>query len=294
MVLLALIMLLIAAPADAKPCFGASAMAERGCAVHLKTISPYPSESLDAQWGVGVNRNQRFCRGGVQQLEGLEACFLGSDKPKRVVALVGDSHSAHWRPAMDRAARNLGWEIISLVGSGCDFSVLGRAPVPDFKTAECDSFRAAIPGFLASRPSIKMVILAQASYQWPGEKQAYLEAWRALPASVTDLVSIVDNPRGYPGLYSCLRQAVSDRVKPGLACAKSRQEVLKIDYAAQAAKEIQGRRGHVLDFTDYFCGRSKCFPVVGGSLVYAQGSHQAPGFNRSLAPYLQRRLSVLP
>lgn len=269
---------------------GAAAMVEKGCKSHLNTVKPYPSDDLDASWEVGVRRNARFCRGGLRTVSRISLCRLGADKPRSTLALIGDSHSAHWRPAMDRAARAERLEVLSLVGSGCDLSTIVRMPFTWWDPTDCNDYRARIPRFLASRPRIKTVIMAQASYQEKGETAAYLRAWSALPGSVKRIITIVDNPRGPTNTYACLRRAIADRKRPGIACSLKRSQALKTDYAAAAARQLVGRQGRVIDFSDLFCDRQRCYPAIGGLLVYAQGSHQTPAFNQTLAPYLRRQL----
>jgi hypothetical protein len=50
------------------------------------------------------------------------------------------------------------------------------------------------------------------------------------------------------------------------------------------------RKATAIDLSKYLCSAKLCYPVIGGSLVYAQGAHQALGFNRTLAPYLLREI----
>lgn len=286
---------LSASSASAQSCFAARSMAEPACFSkrHLKTVTPYPDERLEEKWGTGVLRNKRYCIGGLRSELGLKTCLLGDLSSPRRFALIGDSHSAHWRPAFHVAARRLKVGVVSLVGSGCDFSILGRAPSLDFDMRVCSNFRSRVPVYLSAHPEIKTVFFAQAAYQGPSEQEAYLRAWATLPPSVIRIVTMVDNPRGDDHGYACLRRALSRNLRPGLACAQPRSQVLPPDNAALAAQQIGPPRASVIDLSQFFCDSSLCYPVIGGSLVYAQGSHQAPGFNRTLAPYLLSRLRGL-
>jgi hypothetical protein len=44
----------------------------------------------------------------------------------------------------------------------------------------------------------------------------------------------------------------------------------------------------VVDLTPHFCGRRRCFPVVGGVLVHKDTDHLTRRFSRTLGPYLLR------
>ena len=60
------------------------------------------------------------------------------------------------------------------------------------------------------------------------------------------------------------------------------------DPAVEAAKRFKQTDTKVLDFTPFFCGKSFCYPVVGGLLTILDASHISPDFSRTLAPYLLR------
>ena len=45
--------------------------------------------------------------------------------------------------------------------------------------------------------------------------------------------------------------------------------------------------------TSFFCSAKKCFPVVGGALVYKDISHLTDVYASSLGPYLLRKIRAL-
>jgi hypothetical protein len=59
------------------------------------------------------------------------------------------------------------------------------------------------------------------------------------------------------------------------------------DPAATAAQQLGGRF-QVVDLNSFFCGATRCYPVVGGVLVYKDITHLTPLFSRTLGPYLLR------
>ncbi|MFM8883342.1 MAG: SGNH hydrolase domain-containing protein, partial [Solirubrobacterales bacterium] len=70
--------------------------------------------------------------------------------------------------------------------------------------------------------------------------------------------------------------------------ANPRSEADRKDSAAIAANELAGERFRTVDLTDFYCDRRRCYPVIGGVLVYADGNHQSPQWNQTLAPFLLR------
>lgn len=274
-------------------CKGAAAM-DKSCTKerHLRSVFPAPREGLGDLWKT-VYHPATVCREGLVDSGGLEACRVGVDPglARRHVALIGDSHSAHWRPGVDIVARQRGWSVTSLYGSGCDFTSLTR--YFGNNRPYCKQMRSMVPGWLQSHPEVDMVIFSQVSKQGQKEREGYKRAWDQMPASVKDVVVIRDNPHaGGPKVLKCVVRAQAAGRLPGPSCAKERSRVSDADAAYQAAGEAGSGKRHFyqVDLTDRFCSSKLCYPVLGGLLVYGWLQHQAPSFNRSLAPYLDQAL----
>lgn len=287
--LIALIVLLSPAPAEAQQgCFGAQAL-QPHCvgAAEPKTVSPSIGYASRKDWGLGILRNANYCR-GRQRLDGaVRVCRLTKGSP--TVALIGDSHSAAFRPAFAGAAKRRGWSAISLVQPGCEYNLLDRIRYGFADQSACRAWRADIPRFLAQYPKLKTVFMTQFSYQEPraDEIASYQAAWRKLPSSVENLWVIRDNPRSAPDNYKCISRALRQGLAPGSSCAQARSQALTSDWAAEAAVGFPERNGRVVDLSSSFCSSEFCYPVVGGALVYAEGNHQTPVFNRTLVgPFL--------
>ena len=76
-------------------------------------------------------------------------------------------------------------------------------------------------------------------------------------------------------------------VLAGSVCALARRSALDADPAAVAAAR-SGARVHGVDLTRFICDSRRCFPVVGGALVYKDQHHLTTVYAQSLGPYLQR------
>jgi hypothetical protein len=72
-----------------------------------------------------------------------------------------------------------------------------------------------------------------------------------------------------------------------------RRRAVDADPAVEAARRMSTREVGVVDLTRVFCDRDRCFPVIGGALVYRDTTHMMPGFGRTLAPLVRRELDVL-
>ena len=279
-----------------KICFGAPARdtLQNECqrkSINLKVFpTPTAAKSLFGQYG--ADRNANLCRGGLAMRGGLVACNLGvpASKAKQSIALIGDSHSAHWRPGVDLAAKKAGWSVVSLAKGSCDYTMPERVfRSSGVKEAECKVWRERMPGWLKERPSIHTVIFAQniyGSWQAPLEVESYKTAWSKLPVTIKRIIVIRDAPNASDNNAKCIDRAIQKRVDAGRACKYPRSVALRDDLAVRAARELDRPNVNVIDLTRFYCSSNSCFPVVGGALVYAQGSHLTPTFNETLGPYL--------
>jgi hypothetical protein len=88
----------------------------------------------------------------------------------------------------------------------------------------------------------------------------------------------------------CVERALARHRNPGLACARPRVEVLRPDPAVAAAQRRRGDRARAIDLTRLLCSAQRCFPVIGGALVYKDDQHFTDVFSETLAPALRRAL----
>jgi SGNH domain (fused to AT3 domains) len=221
----------------------------------------------------------------------------------RTVALVGDSHAAHWRGALEVAAQARGWRGFSLTRSGCPLSAAPPA-VSKAQRASCARWRRAVRRWLGRHPKVKTVFVSQlaggTSVRAPAGRsrreyqiQGYLRAWRRLPKSVRQIIVLRDTPVTTPNASVCVQQAFIDRRRAGTACAISRPKAVRRDPAAIAARRRGLPRVHVIDLTRHMCSPRMCFPVIGGVLVHKDTTHMTPLFASTLGPFVLRRVARL-
>ena len=124
--------------------------------------------------------------------------------------------------------------------------------------------------------------------------QGYIQAWKALPASVKRVVVIRDEPYSTTRTPGCVARARARRRRPpGIACALPRKVALGPDPAVLAAKRFASPRVRVIDMTRYMCDRRRCYPVVGGVLVHKDIGHLTRLFSTTLGRYILRALNRL-
>ena len=124
-----------------------------------------------------------------------------------------------------------------------------------------------------------------ADYQQGYEK--LLTEWSE--AEVPALV-IRDTPAsGDAGTHSipdCVAQHPGDLA----ACSGPRADWEPDEPMVAAMKAVQPAGIELADFNDLICGRQTCQPVIGGVLVYYDGSHLTATYSRTLATPLAQRM----
>jgi hypothetical protein len=222
---------------------------------------------------------------------GKDICEFGTRAPQATgtIAVIGDSHASVWRVALESAALEHGWHATR------------RIREPD--RSHCDRWRRAVLRWLNAHPEVTTVFVAQLSGgsgvvtrkgedPFEAEVKGYLDAWKAMPASITRIYVIRDNPKTDSRTPTCVEDAVKTRVQPGPACAVPKREVLDRDAAAVASRRLDSPRVHELDLTRFFCGKATCEPVIGGVLVYKDATHLTGLYARTLGPFLTRLIDA--
>jgi hypothetical protein len=265
-------------------CFGAGARVRRSRC----SGSPFRRAVIPGPGAAQVTPDMP-CRRARSPYDVIEPCRFGDEvsRGRPTVALVGDSHAAHWRAALDVAAKAAGWRAVSLTSPGCSFSTEvypAPAPIP----ARCRRHTLEALSWLRRHRSVDTVVTSSSAGR--GLSAAgYRAIWSQVPASVRRIHVIRDVPRVGHGTASCVRSVKRRGGVSAGACAVARGGAFPADGAAQAAAGAGGRvRLH--DFTRFFCDRSRCDPVIGGAYVYRDFNHMNPVFNSTLGPYLLRAL----
>ncbi|HWI08448.1 MAG TPA: SGNH hydrolase domain-containing protein [Solirubrobacteraceae bacterium] len=284
-------------PLAEPPCFGAAARNPRyRCSNRdlRHAVMPPPSEAAltpNARCAIVSMRVPYTCQFGVR-----------AAIANRTVALIGDSHAAHWRGALEVVAQARGWRGFSLTRSGCPLST--AVPLLETKRRRsCQQWRGAVRRWFTRHPKVRTVFvsqLASAGVRAPRGRsreqyqiQGYIRAWRMLPKTVRQIIVLRDTPFSTDNSPLCVERAMRERRRTDIACAVSRRKALRRDRAAIAARRDRSGRVHLVDLTHFMCSPRLCFPVVGGVLVHKDATHITSLFAGTLGPFLLKRVSRL-
>jgi len=286
------------ASAATQRCFGAAARAHKQPCENPKlrfSVIPSPSDALIEPSAPCTP---------VRSSEPPSRCSFGvsSARSSATVALVGDSHSVHWRAALTRVARAKRWRAISIYQTRCPYTTAMTAIKGPLGT-QCTQWKQDVLRWFQGHPEIHTLFVSQNTGArvrvsngqdlFEAKVNGYASAWRGLPASVQHIVVIRDPPHDLRSTRSCLERALKHHTMPGPACARPRTQALRPDAAIVAAERTAMPRVRTIDLTRFICDSKLCYPVVGGVLVHKDRGHLTRLFSATLGPFLLRRVDAL-
>lgn len=260
-------------------CYGAAARARATPCVNpalQRSATPAPSTALLLPDG--------DCQPITSRFSVIAPCAFGylDDHKPATIALVGDSHTAHLRAAIDVAAQARGRRVISITRPGCAFSTEAY-PAPPPIPQRCLRHSAEAISWLDSHPRVRTVITS-ASAGRGLSVAGFAAQLHRVPATVTHIYVIRDVPRVSYATGACVSQVRRRHDRSDHACTIPRGAAILSDPLAAAASSDP--RARVIDLDHFFCDSSRCYPVIGGVYAYKDANHLNRVFAATLGPFL--------
>lgn len=265
-----------------KPCFGASARLGRTqCPDAFTKPASVTLGKDEAPWAPIKECQPDKARAAV-------VCRLGGDRPRKVVALVGDSHAQQYQAPLVDLARRKGWDLHFWFRGGCpamyarSTSFDGRGRPADY----CSSWSRRVTGELRKLSPDVIVATGYGARQGFADDavavRGFQDVWKEW-TGFSEVVVVRDQPTTLlTWMPACLAQHPGDQN----ACARPRAKTLIDDPMTRAARQMVGRRFAFADLSKAFCDEQRCYPVVGSVPVYLDRDHVSRTFARTLTPYL--------
>jgi len=215
-------------------------------------------------------------------------CIYGDRDSTRTLALVGGSHSVHWLPALDIAAKKYGWKIVVHTKSDCLFADQVEDLGYDVWCTQWNERALSI--LLEDRPQVIFTTATHGSGPAENVPAGFVSRWRKLQAAGISVIAVRDTPWMDFWVPECLAVRGHDSA----SCAQTREHVLA---ATSPLLDVSERPPNVsyIDMSEYFCDETTCPPAIGNVIVYWDDSHITSSYSRTLAPMLSRKLAgVLP
>ncbi|MDN4483528.1 acyltransferase family protein [Demequina lignilytica] len=262
-----------------------------------------------------------------QDVAEVRVCESGAplEDATEVVALIGDSHTMHWIPAVRVVAEAAGWHVVEVLKGSCPFTDAVRLTSEENSTS-CTAWNAGVHGYLAEHPEITRIFTSASAMNpyVPLEADApdavgdaveaalssrpasrdisaeqaeagvvgYLSAWERLPDNIAHVYALRDIARPQPDVVDCMATLDAAQLAEGARdCAIETDESLLAD-PVEIAAGIAGERVEVVDLATPLCSEDLCRPVIGAVAIYRDGHHMTRTFSLTLGPELGRRIGI--
>ncbi|MDO8484011.1 MAG: SGNH hydrolase domain-containing protein [Candidatus Limnocylindrales bacterium] len=221
-------------------------------------------------------------------------CVYGYPEGSFTVALVGDSHAAHWFPAIEAIAKANGWRLLTFTKASCVFVDLPiYSPILKREYTECEAWRPlVVERLIDARPDLTIV----SSDRWlptqvksDADPTRQGEAMARLLNQIPGAIAILgDTPASRVDVPVCLSRNLADitRCATSRIQAFGRQQLVRERAAARAADAT------VIDLSDAICPADPCQAVVGDTIVQRDDHHLTATFAASLAGQLEAALPI--
>ncbi|UYQ77580.1 acyltransferase [Glutamicibacter sp. JL.03c] len=218
----------------------------------------------------------------------IKECEFGNKDATFTVALVGDSHAAHWFEALNEYAKSKGWKVVTYLKNSCPLNEAQRKADKD-GSINCQETYEQSMDALTKRKDINAVVTSS----WAGSTfvsdpaQGLAQTWGKLEDAGMPVYPIVDTPR--PPQDSYARDCVEQNIENPEACSFPEKGAFGKADAIKAAAKLEPRV-KLLDFSDQFCVDGTCPAVVGNVLIYRDKHHISDTYMSTLVPIFGQRL----
>jgi len=283
-----------------EPCFGAGSLAPGAdCRPDRRAPVPAPVLAAEDKSAAYEDVGGRDCWAGPPRFVDTR-CRFGAGDASVKVALVGNSHAGQWLPALQEIGADEGWRVDTYLASQCALADLRQQFATDAHARACRAWvqrtASAIRAggydlvVMSNRISVPARGRSIAASQEPYERgyEAVLRTWAQAGLRV---VVLRDTPApgdaGIDSIPDCVAANPDDLDR----CAGARSEWVPGDPSVAAVEAVGDQRITSVDLNDRICAAERCAGVVGGAVVYFDGSHLTATYARTLVRYLRPALA---
>jgi len=223
-------------------------------------------------------------------------CEYGVKGSAITIALVGDSHAAHWFPAIEAIALDRGWRLLTFVKVSCSFTTLAQRNLAlKREYRECTTFNeATVARINEVKPALTIIVNRRTFRPISGGETPELAgaAFGAMVARLPGATAIiVDTPDPGRDVPACLSKHTNDI----RACLFTKDDADNSDIGVAERVAAEAAGAQLIDLTSEICAEWPCSPIRGSLLVYRDEDHMTETFSRGLALPLGEALTkILP
>ena len=221
-------------------------------------------------------------------------CEYGVSDSSVTIALVGDSHASHWFPAIEAAALERGWRLLTFVKVSCSFTTLAQRNLAlKREYRECAAFNEATVARINSlNPELTIIVNRRTFRPISGGDTPELSgaAYGDMVARLSGATAIlVDTPDPGREIPSCLSKHMSDI----RACSFTREDSDNRDIGVAERVAADRAGATLIDLTGEICRSWPCSPIQGDILIYRDADHLTKTFSRTLSMQLGAAIAAL-
>ena len=259
---------------------------------------PLPADVRPALAVARSDKERIIADGCFMSLRGSKPpdCVYGNPDGAFTVALVGDSHAAHWFPAIEKIAVAHGWRLLVFVKASCVFVDLPiYSPLLKRQYSECEAWRPLVVQRLVEAQADLTLVSSDrwlpTSVSRDSDPTRQGEAMARLLEPIPGAIAIIgDTPASRVDVPVCLSQNLGDITR----CATSRIEAFGRQKLVRERAAAQAANATLVDLSNDICPGDPCQAVVDGMIVQRDDHHLTATFAASLADRLEAALPILP
>ncbi|QUX21557.1 MULTISPECIES: acyltransferase family protein [Nocardiopsis] len=224
-----------------------------------------------------------------------DPCVYGPEDADRTVAVVGDSHSAQWVPALMGLGEERGWRLVLYTKSSCAFTDTMTKGPEGGPYESCQEWnRAVVEELTELRPDLVVTSSSTSAVPAQGGEEdrvpmlaeGMTRLWGELGEVSGPIVALRDTPRQRRDVVECVARNPED---PG-ECTIPLSEAFKRDDPQERAVDSLPGETALVDMSDLFCAGGECPAVIGNVMVYRDSGHITNTYVSLLTDHLGERL----
>ena len=222
-------------------------------------------------------------------------CRYGPEDAEYVVAVTGDSHAAHWIPALRFLADERGYAIYTFTKSACPF-IAGPVERGGEPYAECTEWnRNTLAALIELQPDLVVTSKFTSTHLTDDGTstatndervvEGLASAWQALGDAGIQVLAIEHTPRLEVEIPECV---ATHQHEPNVCGRALSEATARYDPQVDAARRVD--TAQTINLNSVICDREFCSPILGNVLVYRDSHHLTATFSRTLGPALASRI----
>ncbi|OIQ69555.1 hypothetical protein GALL_488440 [mine drainage metagenome] len=243
------------------------------------------------------------CHTQQDQPASTAPCLYGNVGSSTTIVLFGDSHALSWFPAVNQAAKEMGWQLLSLTMSACSPADI-PAWNPNFGGVmnNCTQWRDhSIREITNLHPAIVLVTgtrgfatVNKAGHVLTGTARS--AAWHEgitatlnrLKAGADQVILLADTPAALVDPPVCL----SAHPKSILACATPVEKAISSDWLQGEHAVASEENIPLIDADPWVCPTAPCPVVIGHTLIYSDSGHLTATFSVTMAERIKNAITT--